>query len=69
MKNLIDQLGKAMSPEEMKKKEEEEIEVEGEDAPQKIKFKKKFKRKSKDAANDAARAALKGPQPTQGAPK
>ena len=67
MKDLLDKLSKAMTPEELKKKKDsEETEVEAEDAPQQIKFKKKFKRTGKKDANAAARAALKGPQ--EGAP-
>ena len=59
MKNL----GKAMNP----NYDEEAEQVEGEDQPRVVRFKKKFKRtRKKDLSNDAARAALKGPTP--GAP-
>lgn len=64
MKDLMENLSKAINPSEDVDAEE----VEGEDQPRKVKFKKKFIRNNKkDKANDAARAALKGPQ-TEGAP-
>jgi len=55
MPDIIQRLSEAMNP--------QTEEVEAEDSPVKVKFKKRFVRKNKkDDANDKARAALKGPQ-------
>ena len=59
MNKLMENLSKALSPDEYKPKDGE---VKAEDAPKKVKFKKKLRRKvRKDKDNNAARAAVKVP--------
>jgi hypothetical protein len=57
MKSFMEELEEVMTP------DSDAMEVKGEDAPVKMKFKKKLTRKKKkNAADDTARSALKGPQ-------